>query len=294
MGSVQPEVPPSGRNAWDNGSVPTLPSPTLGSELVVNGSDYIGVPEVTVAAMAALLAEARRFFEAPTEHKARFEAAKTGTMTGWRRIGVEYSQTPDRPDLNETFCYRHRDDGAPTVPEHPLRAACRKAQRVLDALAASALGSLVDATGVPQEVEPIRTFDESWLQLNWSRPSTASREFIQDAHEDGHLLTLLLADAPGLEILDPKQGWIAVWPTIDRVLVFAGECSALLVDGRVVPMMHRVRARPEVPTRLSVAYFVNPDLDQTLEPWIPGPRNHGVDLLRWGQLNPARFGLPAL
>ncbi len=274
--------------------VPMMPSLTLGSELVVNGSDFISVPGATVAALAALLAEARHFFEAPTEHKARYEAAKTGTMTGWRRIGVEYSQTPDRPDLNETFCYRHRDDAAPTVVEHPLRAACRDAQRALDAAAAIALGSLADAAGAPRGVAPIRTFEESWLQLNWSRPSTASREFIQDAHEDGHLLTLLVADAPGLEILDPKQGWIPVWPTIDNVLVFAGECSALLVDGHVVPMMHRVRARPEVTTRLSVAYFVNPDLDQTLEPWIPGTRNHGVDLLRWGQLNPARFGLPAL
>ena len=274
--------------------MPTKSSSTLGSELEANGSDYIGVPDETVAAMAVLLAEASRFFQSPTEHKARYEAAKTGTMTGWRRVGVEYSQTPDRPDLNETFCYRHRDDTAPAVPEHPLRAACRNAQVALDAAAATALGSLADAMGVAREVAPIRTFDESWLQLNWSRPSTAGREFIQDAHEDGHLLTLLVADAPGLEILDPKQGWIAVWPTIDRLLVFAGECTALLVDGRVVPMMHRVRARPEVTTRLSVAYFVNPDLDQLLEPWIPGARNHGVDLLRWGQLNPARFGLPAL
>ena len=274
--------------------MPTLPSPTLGAELVVNGSDRISVPQEAVATMATLLAEARHFFEAPTAHKARFEAAKTATMTGWRRIGVEYSQTPDRPDLNETFCYRHRDDAAAAVPEHPLRTACRNAQRVLDAAASTALRSLADAIGVTHGVEPIRTLEESWLQLNWSRPSTANREFIQDAHEDGHLLTLLLADAPGLEILDPKQGWVPVWPTLESVLVFAGECSALLVDGRVVPMMHRVRARNEVTTRLSVAYFVNPDLDQTLEPWIQGARNKGIDLLRWGQLNPARFGLPAL
>ena len=224
--------------------MPTLSSSTLGSELVVKGSRYISVPDEAVAAMATLLAEARRFFEAPTEHKARFEAAKTGTMTGWRRVGIEYSQTPDRPDLNETFCYRHRDDTALAVQEHPLRAACRNAQRELDAAAATALGSLAEAMGVATGTAPIRTFDESWLQLNWSRPSTAGREFIQDAHEDGHLLTLLVADAPGLEILDPKQGWIPVWPTIDSVLVFTGECSALLVDGRVVPMMHRVRARP--------------------------------------------------
>ena len=59
-------------------------------------------------------------------------------------------------------------------------------------------------------------------------------------------------------------------------------------------MMHRVRARNDVTSRLSVAYFVNPDLDQVLDPWRVGPRNQGVDLLRWGQENPVRFGLPKL
>ncbi len=267
---------------------------SLGTALCRDGSDTVGVDGAAVATLDALLAEARRFFESPVQHKECFAAATTGTMTGWRQIGVEYSQTPDRPDLNETFCYRHRDDAIETVPEHPLRSACREAQSVLDGYAAKVLTSLADSVGVGGSVPTVRTFDESWLQLNWSRPATATREFIQDAHEDGHLITFLLADAAGLEILDPIAGWTPVWPTSSQLLVFAGECSALLVDGAVVPMMHRVRARAEVATRLSVAYFVNPDLDQTLDPWIAGPRNAGVDLLRWGQQNPARFGLPVL
>jgi isopenicillin N synthase-like dioxygenase len=267
---------------------------SLGSALCRDGSDTVGVGASATRVLDALLAEGRRFFESSVDHKERFAAAATGTMTGWRKVGVEYSQTPDRPDLNETFCYRHRDDAIDAVPEHPLRAACREAQAVLDVYAADVLASLASSVGVAASVATIRTFDESWLQLNWSRPATAGREFIQDAHEDGHLITFLLADAAGLEILDPAKGWIPVWPTSRQLLVFAGECSALLVDGAVVPMMHRVRARAEVATRLSVAYFVNPDLDQTLDPWIIGPRNAGVDLLRWGQQNPARFGLPVL
>jgi isopenicillin N synthase-like dioxygenase len=267
---------------------------SLGTALCRDGSDTVGVGASATLVLDALLAEGRRFFESSVEHKERFAASATGTMTGWRKVGVEYSQTPDRPDLNETFCYRHRDDAIDTVPEHPLRRACREAQAVLDVYAADVLASLAASVGVDGSVPAIRTFDESWLQLNWSRPATASREFIQDAHEDGHLITFLLADAAGLEILDPMLGWTPVWPTSSALLVFAGECSALLVDGAVVPMMHRVRARDDVATRLSVAYFVNPDLDQTLDPWVAGLRNAGVDLLRWGQQNPARFGLPVL
>ena len=267
---------------------------TLGSRLCAEGYDSVDLEPTNTALLDNLLAEGRRFFESATEHKQTYEAAKTGTMTGWRRVGVEYSQSPERPDLNETFCYRHRDDSVSAVPEHALRAACRAAQYALDAVAASVLVSLAEAVGAASKVPAVHTFDESWLQLNWSNPSLARREFIQDAHEDGHLITLLLADAPSLEILDPKDGWIPVWPTSQCVLAFAGECSALLVNGAVTPMMHRVRARPEVTSRLSVAYFVNPDLDQTLDPWVPGARNAGVDLLRWGQQNPARFGLPTL
>lgn len=267
---------------------------SLGSALCRNGSDTVPVGTSATVVLNALLTEGRRFFESSVDHKERYAAASTGTMTGWRKVGVEYSQTPDRPDLNETFCYRHRDDAIDAVPEHPLRTACREAQAVLDVYAADVLASLASSVGVGGSVPAIRTFDESWLQLNWSRPATAGREFIQDAHEDGHLITFLLADAPGLEILDPVEGWTPVSPTSRQLLVFAGECSALLVDGAVVPMMHRVRARADVTTRLSVAYFVNPDLDQTLDPWVVSDRNRGVDLLRWGQQNPARFGLPVL
>lgn len=267
---------------------------TLGSKLCLDGSDTVELSSTTTELLDDLLAEGRRFFESSANYKQAYEAAKTGTMTGWRRVGVEYSQSPDRPDLNETFCYRHRDDAIGEVPEHPLRAACRAAQGALDSVAATVLHSLAVAVGVGNRVAAVRTLDESWLQLNWSRPAAAGREFIQDAHEDGHLITLLFADAPSLEILDPSAGWVPVWPTSSCVLAFAGECSALLVNGAVTPMMHRVRARADVVTRLSVAYFVNPDLDQTLSPWVPGRRNEGVDLLRWGQQNPARFGLPTL
>lgn len=264
------------------------------SALTRDGSDSVVVGTASREILDALLSEGRRFFELPVDHKETVAASATGTMTGWRKIGVEYSQTPDRPDLNETYCFRHRDDSLSSVPQHPLRDACRKAQTVLDAIAADVLAMLAETVSVGGQVAPIRTFEESWLQLNWSRPATTGREFIQDAHEDGHLLTFLFADAAGLEILDLTQGWIPVSPSSSRLIVFAGECGALLVNGTVVPTLHRVRARADVTTRLSVAYFVNPDLDQSLDPWIPGQRNAGVDLLTWGQQNPARFGLPVL
>lgn len=267
----------------------TAPSPLVMAE---RGSQWVTTSPTTAKVLHQLLAEGRRFFGQPIPSKQPYAARET--MTGWRAIGIEYSQTPDRPDLNETFCYRRRDDTMGALPLSPLLERCRDAQRVLDEVAAEQLAAIASHVGVADRVERVRTGQESWLQLNWSHPADTARDFIQDAHEDGHLITLLMADAPGLEVLDPADGWTGVLPSPERLICFAGECSALLTSDAVTPMLHQVRVHPEVPSRLSVAYFVNPDLDQDLPPWVDGPRNVGVDLLSWGQLNPARFGLPRL
>jgi isopenicillin N synthase-like dioxygenase len=267
----------------------TSPASVLMAE---RGTQWVDTSHEAADALRRLLAEGRRFFSLPTASKAPL-AAK-GSMTGWRSIGIEYSRTPDRPDLNETFCYRHRDDAMGALPMSAMLERCREAQEVLDGIAAEQLAALAEHVGVGDLVERVRTGQESWLQLNWSLPSSLERDFIQDAHEDGHLITLLMADAEGLEVLDPRDGWTPVMPTPEQLICFAGECAALLTSDAVTPMMHQVRAHPEVQTRLSVAYFVNPDLDQELRPWVNGPRNAGVDLLHWGQENPMRFGLPRL
>jgi isopenicillin N synthase-like dioxygenase len=244
----------------------------------------------TASVLAELLREGRAFFEGP-----RSERESVGclpkTVTGWRPIGVEYSQSPDRPDMNETFCFRASDDTGGLV-ESALMKACRAAQRVLDAVSTSVLSSIAVEMGL--DVPVVTTNFESWLQMNWSRPAAVKREFIQEPHEDGHLITLLMADARGLEVLEEETGWRGVLPSPENLICFPGECGALLTADAIRPTMHRVVAHPDVESRLSVAYFVNPNLDQVLNPWVDSPRNAGVDLLLWGQQNPARFGLPTL
>jgi hypothetical protein len=50
----------------------------------------------------------------------------------------------------------------------------------------------------------------SHLQFNRYEPRRQSRELLTDAHEDGLYLTLLFADAPGLEVRTPAGSpWIA-------------------------------------------------------------------------------------
>jgi isopenicillin N synthase-like dioxygenase len=242
-------------------------------------------------AYRSLFTAAHQFFNR-SDAERELHAANS-SMTGWRRIGIEYSQSPDRPDLNETFCYRRRDDDG-SLQESELLDTARALQDLLDPVASGVLASFADRLGVADRVQRVRTRQESWLQINYSRPSTVGRDFIQEAHEDGHLITILAADAPGLEVYLPRAGWTPVLPSPERTVCFAGECGALLTGDLVTPMPHQVRAHPHVTARVSVAYFVNPDLDQDLPAWASNRRNAHVDLLRWGQENPARFGLPTL
>ncbi len=261
------------------------------SDIAAVGVAYLETDPSLAEVLRRLLVVGRSFFEQPTEQKV-LATNRPAQMTGWRSVGVEYSQSPDRPDLNETFCFRLADAAA-AHNELPILAACRAAQASLDRVAEAILADIQVGVGASLDTPLVRTAKESWLQLNFSWPANAAREFIQDAHEDGHLLTLLLADQPGLEVL-PDDEWVDGSASPERLIAFGGECGALLTDDYIRPIMHRVRAHRHVASRLSVAYFVNPDIDQVLDPWRAGVRNHNVDLLRWGQENPVRFGLPRL
>lgn len=292
--------------------------------LGVDGYTWLETQPPVAQVLQRLFDAATAFFAQPSHAKTLVRAGTT--MTGWRAIGVEYSQSPERPDLNETFCYRRGDEqGAaadetashdgrgddssegrsrtiantlfgtgPTPEAHNLLHACRVAQRELDQLAGGALFAIADGCGVDGPMREIATDSESWLQINYSRPAEATRPFIQESHEDGHLVTLLLANQPGLEVKPRGSDWVPVLPTPEKLVCFAGECGALLTGDAVFPMPHQVRAHHDVAERISIAYFVNPDLDQQLDPWVETERNATVDLLRWGQQNPTRFGLPAL
>jgi isopenicillin N synthase-like dioxygenase len=257
-----------------------------------NGIEWVSTSPQTASVLAALLGEAHRFFASELDEKTALKAS--GMLTGWRSVGVEYSQSPERPDLNETFCYRTADDHLTATWTSELLNRCREAQVELDIVATQTLDRLARSLGVSTDVPSVRTGSESWLQLNFSRPATAIRKFIQDPHEDGHLVTFLFADANGLEVNSPAHSWTPILPTPNRLVCFPGECGALLTGDAIAPMAHQVRAHSDIPVRISMAYFVNPDLDQTLKPWVVNDRNRHADLLQWGQQNPTRFGLPAL
>ena len=72
------------------------------------GTQWIPTDPAASVALRRLLSVGRAFFTGSDDEKERLVARTS--MTGWRPVGVEYSSAPSRPDLNETFCYRRRNE----------------------------------------------------------------------------------------------------------------------------------------------------------------------------------------
>ena len=218
---------------------------------------------------------------------------------GYHDIGREYSDRPDRPDLAESFWARLlHAEATPRFPDEAGRhfhAAAIAAARGLEALLAPVTGALARHYAERWSPELAFACDRaSHLELNCYRPAEQAREILADAHEDGLYLTLLFADAPGLEVLTPAGDWRPLQPRRGELIAMPGEICALITGYRVAPLVHRVRRHPEVRRRFAMMYFANPNPRPGFRPWVANARNAGVDIIERATLNPTRYGLPPL
>jgi len=130
----------------------------------------------------------------------------------------------------------------------------------------------------------------SLLQMNYSRPESATVGYINETHEDGSLVTFTSVTAPGLEIQTADGAFLPVVPSAARMLVMPGEILSLLTGRRILPMLHRVLPIRSVAERMSLLFFA--DLDPPLcRPWVVNETNRGVDIGELVRANPLRFGL---
>lgn len=180
---------------------------------------------------------------------------------GFLPFGLAYSNTPDRPDLCDRFCYR----AARRDAHHGLaltKSAFYRELAAYEACIHAIAQDLLDAVcenlgGTAQP--PVR--HGSYLQFCAYEPHQCSqdRAYLQDPHEDGHLLSFIRPTAPGLVLL-PDASPISARPRPDEMIVLAGSLLEALTDGEVPAMQYGVeRPRTRV-RRKSLMYCVNPDL----------------------------------
>ncbi len=133
----------------------------------------------------------------------------------------------------------------------------------------------------------------SFLQLSFYRPGVASREVLQDEHEDGNLITLCSSSGPGLEI-KKGQEFFPITPSSPQLILMPGDIFSILSGGAVPALRHRVCRVPELEQRLSILFFACPDPNQPIQPWRVTDKNAGVNISERIITNPVQFGFSPL
>ena len=221
--------------------------------------------------------EGQAFFAQGDEVK--LAAATPSRLEGYRPMGAEFSETPEETDLCEFFSVWHWNQA-------DAETGVWATQNSLHATLASALPSFADvADGVLEALrhrlnhqgQKIEVMQASYLQVNYYRPRDFDRELLQEAHEDGHVLTIHKATSRGLEIRSDGL-FSSLEIGEDELLLLPGRLLTLVTGGAVAPLFHRVRNDRSAADRQALLYFVNPSMLEETHPWIESDINRGVSI----------------
>ncbi len=233
------------------------------------------------------------FFRRPAAEKHRY--AVPAWVEGYRELGPEYALVPERPDLTESFTAWNFNRVRPELESWragcPLHGAIRDASSLLADLVGGLFTAMTDywSPGAPE----LCFHNATHIQLNYYQPSLHRRDLLQDPHEDGHLVTIVATNQPGLEIeVDGK--FVPADIGENELLLMPGSLLSLMTGYRVKPLFHQVRNTHRTDPRSSLLYFVNPEIDQQIAPWIANQSNKGIDIVERANNAPKKFGLPTL
>jgi len=260
---------------------------TLTAELLKHARATIDLTADERHTLATLRTAAAAFFT--QEEAVKRVHGSADFNFGFRPYGRQYSVNPDRPDMNESFTYWAGNPA--TVPHHDAHTVAPFLQALSMYWAVVAQITTVTLTGLAahygHDEEPLPFQDFSYLEVNWYHPS--DRDLLQDRHEDGHLLTLAVADGPGLEI--ETDGRMEPLPGHDsQLLAMPGSLLTAMTGGSIPPLYHQVRNH-RLPRRLTVLFLANPPLDRPVRPYV-SHAGEPVDVAQLARGSGAMFGLP--
>jgi isopenicillin N synthase-like dioxygenase len=129
----------------------------------------------------------------------------------------------------------------------------------------------------------------SVLQINsFAEPS--QEELLQQPHEDGVFLTVIWTSAPGLEAV-LGDGLREMYFPPDQVAVMPGGVMTAMTGGELQPLFHQARHH-RILERKSIMYFVSPDADSDITPFVTNEFNRDLDIRQLVVGNPqSYFGL---
>lgn len=248
--------------------------------LINNGYAKITIPKEIVTALDIHKRGLYAFFTLDEKSKNReiFE----GCHRGYRPVGAEYAGNPNAWDINESFTYSEMHFPLETQDNPAVSSIYETAAKIFDFcdfVVQSCLDLIKEEYNSAKSIP--KTRDASWLQTNFYQGRTADiagREFMQEAHEDGHLFTIWHSTSEGLEVFPTGDMKTAVPIVADtnEMIIFPGDLCSILTGGKIKPLYHQVRRVDTVAQRFAVMYFSNPSIKTPCFPFAPNAK--AIDL----------------
>jgi len=177
---------------------------------------------------------------------------------GFMPSGTTFARDVQKTDLCQTFNYwfSYRDvHRGYEFSRNPLYAAVSDCEVELHNITQAIVNEMALHYGYRH---PLLIRDDSYVQFNMYPASLKrpDRKYLQEIHEDGHIITYVKPNAPGLLIYaQGKEQLINL--EVDEAIVMAGSLLTELTDGQVLPLYHAVLDLNLPAARASLIYNVN-------------------------------------
>ena len=260
-------------------------------DILDQGYAVVKLSDLDAGRLQTAIGTAVEFFRRPDEEKVKH--GSDDHNYGYRPFGIEYSISPERPDMNECFTlWASRLDLIPNAGDiDDLTDAFLSWRDSLAPIVKAILDEVAQSFGV----DGAPAFEKaSYLQINYCLPTPLERDLLQDKHEDGHMVTVLHSNAPGLEIYAGGAADPSVTPILpgpDEIVIMPGSVLTALSGGAIEPLYHQVRNHG-LDDRQSIMYFVNPEVEEPLFAWVDSADGSRADIREHVQNAPTMFGLP--
>lgn len=206
--------------------------------------------------------------------KASFSFAKD--TDGFFPFGAEYSSIEDQPDLCERFCYwpaHSSKRNAFEFTRSEFFAAVDAFERQISELAQELMDGVCAEFGATS-LTSLRAASYLQLCVYGANYGSGKRQFAQDPHEDGHMLSFIKPTRDGL-VLVRGSSLEPVRLLESEIAILAGSLLTELSDYAIPAAYHAVLTPRTPMPRSSLIYFVNPDAEQELTGFF---RHQPIDL----------------
>lgn len=206
---------------------------------------------------------------------------------GFYPVGYSYLDSVVNSDLCETFNYWSK-----YKPEHKqwdfsrseFYAHAERYESHAEKYGQGILDAIRDYYGYETKL-PIK--NDSYLQFNHYREDLRLQggKYLQKKHEDGHLLTIIKPNGPGLVVYKNDQECLVELGR-DQAIVIPGSLLTRLTEGEVDPMYHAVINFTLPAPRCSIVYNINIFSD-----CLPGMRTGSeVEIFEAANIQHMQFG----